>query len=213
MYYAYSDDNGNTWVGGDQALTSPTPDAPGSGPLCTTAACPELATRLAVPSASTNAPDSSNAQCGVCSDQFYPFADANPTTGAVGVGWMEGGFGAPRTEYGFALATTGPQVLGAAPTWSAPTVVSSVPSNPNQSRFFRAGFTAAPDCGDCATFIGDYNGFAYGSDGVMHGVWTDMRRPLAVVNRPAGCTASTPCVPTPLFAQDVFYARVPHQGP
>ena len=213
VYYAYSDDGGNTWTGGDQGLTSPTPDVPGSGPLCTTGLCPELATRLAVPSASTNAPDSSNVQCGVCSDQFYPFADANPVTGQVGAGWMEGGFGLPRTEYGFAVSTTGLQVAGVPPTWSTPVVVSSVASNPNQSRFFRAGFTDAPECGDCATFIGDYNGFAYGSDGTMHGTWTDMRRPLVLADRPAGCGTTTPCVPTPLFAQDVFYARVPRTGP
>jgi hypothetical protein len=38
IYYAYSDDQGATWVGGDQALTSASPETPGSGPLCVTGA-------------------------------------------------------------------------------------------------------------------------------------------------------------------------------
>jgi hypothetical protein len=211
-YYAYSDDRGNTWAGGDQALTSPTPDVAGSGPLCVTGDCPELATRLTVPSDSSNAPDTSNTQCGVCSDQFYPFADSNPSNGAVAAGWMEGGVGAPRSQYGFAVSTTGPTVLGVAPTFSTPTLVSSAFSNPNNSRFFRA---RTDTCFDCATFIGDYNGVAYGSDGSIHASWTDMRKKLATVQRPAGCgTATTPpCTPVDLFGEDDFYARIPPPGP
>jgi hypothetical protein len=127
---------------------------------------------------------------------------------------MDGSQGVPRNDYGFSIAMTAPLVLGAPPTFSPATLVSTQPSHPNQSRFFRAGFAAAPACGDCATFIGDYNGIAFGTDGNIHGVWTQLQRPLAVVNRPPGCdndpaTPAPACVPTPLFAEDAFYARFP----
>jgi hypothetical protein len=92
--------------------------------------------------------------------------------------------------------------------FSPPFTESSVPSSPNESRFFRA---QATDCIDCATFIGDYNGLAVGSDHKIHSVWTDIRKPLATVNRPAGCGGppAPPCVPTQLFGQDAFYGRIP----
>ena len=51
--------------------------------------------------------------------------------------------------------------------------VNTAPSNPVFSLFFRA---QAPGCRRCATFHGDYNRIAFGSDGVAHMGWTDMRK-------------------------------------
>jgi hypothetical protein len=71
--------------------------------------------------------------------------------------------------------------------------VDTVPSQPNNSLFFRAG---DPGCTFCATFIGDYNGLAVGSDHAIHGIWTDMRRQLIPSNPNSA-------------VQDAFYARIP----
>jgi hypothetical protein len=38
--------------------------------------------------------------------------------------------------------------------------------------FFRAH---APGCPSCTRFVGDYESFAYGSDGKANIVWNDMR--------------------------------------
>jgi hypothetical protein len=96
--------------------------------------------------------------------------------------------GPVRNQYGFTNLTI---PVGGVP--GAPLVVSSAPSNPNNSLFFRAGVAG---CVNCATFIGDYNGLAVGSDGEVHSAWTDMRRNAAP--------------PFPARAvQDAFYARQP----
>jgi hypothetical protein len=203
VYYAYSDDKASTWVGGDQAL--------GPATQCVTGACPELATRLMVQAADpTNSPF--DVQCGTCQDEFYPWADANPATGAVAIGFMDGSQGVPRNDYGFSVTSSGPLVTGTPPVFGPTQLVSTQPSHPNQSRFFRPGFVASPACGDCATFIGDYNRLAFGKDGNIHTVWTQLQRPLAIVNRPAGCTPPA-CTPTPLFGEDAFYARIPPPTP
>ena len=72
-----------------------------------------------------------------------------------------------------------------------------MPSNPQESLFFRAG---TPTCANCATFIGDYNGLAVGPDGKIHSTWTDMRR-----------TAPTPFPARKV--QDAFYASEPPPAP
>jgi hypothetical protein len=72
-------------------------------------------------------------------------------------------------------------------------VVSSDPSDPNNSLFFRARAAA---CFNCATFIGDYNGLVVDSEDQVHSIWTDMRRVA-----PTGFPART--------VQDAFYARQP----
>src|ERR671932_803606 len=121
---------------------------------------------------------------------------------------------------------TAPNGTDGAPAFGPAVTESSSPSHPNSSRFFRA---RVESCGDCATFIGDYNGLAVGSDGAIHSVWTDMRRPIAFVSRAAPGTpgAARPCavplVPVgtppdvtnlcPLFAQDAFYGRIPPPTP
>ena len=76
---------------------------------------------------------------------------------------------------------------------SAPGLTSTgsaaAPANPTQSRFFRAG---VPGCANCATFHGDYIGFAYGSDGHGNAVWTDQRDPSDIAG---------------LFSQFIYFAR------
>jgi hypothetical protein len=165
VYYAYSDDGGNTWVGGDSG-----------GVSCV--------------SPKVNAGHELD-------DQFYPWAAANPVTGALSVGYMDED---PTTstahspdQYVFSVQTSS----GTLPAFSAATTVASAASSPNNSLFFRA---RVPGCENCATFIGDYNGMAVGSDGKIHAVWTDMRR-----NAPS---------PFPARAvEDAFYASIPAPAP
>jgi hypothetical protein len=61
------------------------------------------------------------------------------------------------------------------------TRLSTTPSDPTRSVFFKA---KARHCFACATFIGDYNRIAFGSDGVANVVWTDMRRVYAAGDNP-----------------------------
>jgi hypothetical protein len=165
VYYAYSDDGGETWVGGDSG-----------GVSCI--------------SPKVNAGHEDD-------DQFYPWAAADPVTGALTVGYMDESQATttPHTpdQYVFSVQTS----AGAIPAFSPAVTVASAPSNVNNSLFFRARI---PTCFDCATFIGDYNGVAVGSDGKIHSVWTDMRRNAAP--------------PFPNRAvQDAFYARNPPPTP
>jgi hypothetical protein len=158
VFYAYSDDGGVTWVGGDSGGVS------GVG-------------RLQANPSDINA------------DQWFPWADTNKTNGTMVIGYMDAAVDGPvRDGYGFSNVNV---PIGASP--GAPLVVSSAISHPNTSLFFLAGF---PGCVTCATFIGDYNGLAVGSDGQVHSTWTDMRRPA-----PAPFPART--------VQDAFYARQP----
>ena len=158
VFYAYSDDGGLTWVGGDSGGLS------GAG-------------RLQANPSDINA------------DQWFPWADTNKANGTLVIGYMDADVDGPvRDGYGFSNVNV---PIGALP--GAPLVVSSAISHPNTSLFFLAG---VPGCVTCATFIGDYNGLAVGSNGQVHSTWTDMRRPA-----PAPFPART--------VQDAFYARQP----
>jgi hypothetical protein len=212
LYYAYSDDEGQTWVGGDG------PDNGQPYNTCSTTAqfltSPRLLMKpgLDIPATGTY-PD----------DQWFPWIDANghgqSQTGRVVAGTMDGFQfdGLARETYGFTGwenvggATTGP------PNFEGPEALAGAPSHPRQSRFFR---TAAVDpthpCPDCSRFIGDYNGVAVGADGASwHSVWTDMRRPVPpAVERPIGCdddptSEAPPCVELFLRTEDAYYARRP----
>jgi hypothetical protein len=212
LYYAYSDDEGQTWVGGD---------GPNNGrPYNTCSLTGSLVTsgRLLMK------PGPDMAATGTYpDDQWFPWIDANghgqTQTGRVVAGTMDANqFDGPlvRETYGF----TGWENVGAAavgvPNFEGPIALAGAPSHPRQSRFFR---TAAVDpthpCPDCSRFIGDYNGIAIGADGTeYHAVWTDMRRPVAVASRPVGCdtnpnTPAPPCVDVPLRTEDAYYARRP----
>lgn len=69
------------------------------------------------------------------------------------------------------------------------TTVSTAPSNPTQSRFFRAGVAG---CENCAAFHGDYINIAYGSNGKANMAWTDMSAPSDIPG---------------LFSQFIYYAQ------
>jgi hypothetical protein len=172
VYYAYSDDGGQTWVGGDTnngCSVNPGPGVPAPGRLLA------HTDRFAM------------------SDQWFPWSDTD-AAGNLHVGFMDADFadGPVRREYGFSNTTV--SLAGAT---SPTTVVSSVPSDPHESLFFRAGVATCPNC---ATFIGDYNGLDVGPDGKVHSVWTDMRR-----NAPSPFPARK--------VEDAFYASVPPPGP
>jgi hypothetical protein len=113
------------------------------------------------------------------SDQWFPWVDVNPVTGAIGVLYND----RSRDVYNATLAEGLPGAFGK-------TVVSTAPSHPRDSRFFRAGVAG---CENCATFHGDYINVAYGSDGKANLTWTDMRDPDPLV---AG-----------LFDQFIYFAR------
>lgn len=154
IYYAYSDDGGMTWVGGDGAHNGRPVNS------CSTQA--GLANRLIA-----------HFDRAEMSDQWFPWSDTD-ATGNLHVGFMDGSppGATPRMTYGFSNTMVPLGGVGASPTL----VLNSAPSTPNNSLFFRAGPSAVPPCPNCATFIGDYNGLAVGPDGKVHSVWTDMRR-------------------------------------
>jgi hypothetical protein len=98
-------------------------------------------------------------------DQFYPWA-AVSSTGSLKVAFKDRSYDPLNIKYGETLATS---TDGGA---SFTTVrVDSGLSNPNDSRWFTNGGTTNGK----ATFLGDYEGLAIGSDGVSHPIWTDMR--------------------------------------
>jgi hypothetical protein len=115
-------------------------------------------------------------------DQWFPWADVNPTNGTLGVLYHDRGASNGPT-YQTALAEGHPGSF-------VKTTVSTAPSNPTVSEFFQAGI---PGCELCAVFHGDYIGLAYGSDGHANATWTDMRDPSPFT---AG-----------LFSQFIYYAR------
>lgn len=116
-------------------------------------------------------------------DQWFPWVEVDPTNGSIGILYHDRG-AANGPLYNTSLAEGQPGAL-------AKTVVSTAPSNPTDSIYFRA---QVPGCMDCATFHGDYIGIAYGSDGVANLTWTDMRE-----FRPADGG----------FAQYIYFARKP----
>jgi hypothetical protein len=115
-------------------------------------------------------------------DQWFPWADVDPTDGSLHVLYMDGR--TDRDLYDITLASS----AGGTPPFNYE-VVSQEPSNPDNSLFFRA---LVESCPNCATFIGDYNGVAVDVLGRVHGVWTDMRRVVPPIGR---------------TAEDAFYAR------
>jgi hypothetical protein len=111
-------------------------------------------------------------------DQWFPWVDINPTNGTIGVLYHD------REVANPALYDT---ALREFP--GSKTIVSTAPSHPTQSRFFRAG---VPGCENCARFHGDYINIAYGSNGKANMVWTDMRDPSDIPG---------------LFSEFIYYAQ------
>ncbi len=114
-------------------------------------------------------------------DQWFPWVEVDPTTGSIGVLYHDRG-ASNGALYTTALAEGLPGALGK-------TTVSTAPSNPTNSIYFKAGVAG---CMECATFHGDYINVSYGSDGVANTAWTDMRE-----FRPADGA----------FAQYIYFAR------
>jgi hypothetical protein len=117
-------------------------------------------------------------------DQWFPWVEVDPTNGQIGILYHDRG-SSNGTLYNTALAEGPPGSL-------VKTTVSTAGSNPVDSLFFQAG---AAGCEECATFHGDYNAIAYGSDGTANVAWTDMRD--FVSGGPFGTG----------FAQFIYYAR------
>lgn len=122
-------------------------------------------------------------------DQWFPWADVNPITGAVGVLYNDRDPANPHF-YNASLAT---DTAGG----FVKTVVSSAPSDPTNSLFFQANVVG---CKKCAVFNGDYIGLDYGSDGKANMVWTDM----SVVTD----TFDGQTLPHSRNLQFIFFARV-----
>jgi hypothetical protein len=118
-------------------------------------------------------------------DQWFPWVEFNPANGNIGILYHDRG-ASNGPLYNTALAEGNP------PGAFTKTTVSTAPSNPTDSLFFQAD---VPGCMKCATFHGDYNGIAYGSDGKANMVWTDMRD--FVASGPFGTG----------FAQFIYFAR------
>jgi hypothetical protein len=114
-------------------------------------------------------------------DQWFPWVEVNPVSGQIGVIYHDRG-ASNGPLYTTALAEGAPGAL-------AKTTVSTAPSNPTDSIYFRA---RVPGCMDCATFHGDYINVSYGSDGRANTVWTDMREFRAAEDG---------------FAQYIYFAR------
>ncbi len=114
-------------------------------------------------------------------DQWFPWVEVNPTNGKIGILYHDRG-ASNSPLYNTAVAEGTPASL-------VKTTVSTAPSNPTQSRYFRARVAG---CENCATFHGDYINISYGPDGKAHMVWTDMRDPSDVVG---------------LFYQFIYYAQ------
>ncbi len=98
-------------------------------------------------------------------DQFYPWA-AVTSTGALKVAFKDRSYDPTNVQYGETLATS----TDGGTSFTSIRVDSGL-SNPNDSRWFTNGGTTMGK----ATFIGDYEGLAIGSNGISHPIWTDMR--------------------------------------
>lgn len=112
-------------------------------------------------------------------DQWFPWVEVNPVTGAIGVAYNDRG-NSNGTFYGAALAEGMPGSF-------VKTTLSTAPSDPVHSEFFQAEDVS---CKGCALFNGDYINVSYGSDGHANIAWTDMRD-----STPDG------------FAQFIYFAR------
>jgi len=111
-------------------------------------------------------------------DQWFPWVDVNPTNGNIGILYNDRG-SSNGAHYNAALM----EIPG------SKTTVSTAPSDPTQSRYFRSGVLG---CETCATFHGDYINISYGPDGKAHMAWTDMRDPSEIAG---------------LFFQFIYYAQ------
>jgi hypothetical protein len=117
-------------------------------------------------------------------DQFMPYADVNPVTGDLGVVFYDRGYGSADL-FDVTLAT------GSKESFTSTRITT------NASHFDKNLWLPArvPGCEQCAAFIGDYIGLAYGSDGTANISWTDLRRKVAVQHLGGG------------YTENVFFAK------
>jgi hypothetical protein len=101
-------------------------------------------------------------------DQWHPWVAVAPD-GTVDVMFQDRSYDAANSKYGITLARLQP-----GSSQFALQRVDTGLSDPNHSLWF------SDPPGGQASFIGDYNGMAIGSDGVTHLLWTDMRRIITV---------------------------------
>jgi hypothetical protein len=97
-------------------------------------------------------------------DQWFPWADVDPTTGTVGIIYNDRST-SNEALYNAAFAESSGGGF-------SKSIVSTAASHPTKSLYFQADVEG---CEECATFHGDYIGLGYGSDGAANLVWTDMR--------------------------------------
>ncbi len=121
------------------------------------------------------------------SDQFFPWAAYDPTTGELGIAYLDRSY-LPST-YDVTLAYGEPGAFSYRR-------VSTRHSPARDAAFFPAGVAG---CADCTTFIGDYIGLAFGSDGAANIAWTDMRRSVLLGSERH-------------HGENTYYARIPDPG-
>ncbi len=97
-------------------------------------------------------------------DQWFPWADVG-SDGTLFVAFKDRSYDPDNIQYGETLARSSD-----GKTFTAQRVDTAL-SNPNDSRWFTNG----GQTNGKATFIGDYEALAVGTDGVAHPLWTDMR--------------------------------------
>lgn len=118
-------------------------------------------------------------------DQWFPWVEADPTSRKIGVLYHEETSQDPWLyDTSFSEGNVG--------SFDTRTV-STKPSHPNNSLWFRAGVR---ECPRCATFIGDYINLSYGTDGKANLAWTDMRRFRKIPGFRRG------------YTENIFFARV-----
>jgi hypothetical protein len=101
-------------------------------------------------------------------DQFYPWAAFGPD-GTVNVSYLDRTYDPANSKYGVTLA----RMESRRASFSQLRVDTGL-SDPNHARWFSSA------TGGKTLFLGDYTGLAVGSDGVVHPLWTDMRRIVTV---------------------------------
>ncbi len=118
-------------------------------------------------------------------DQWFPWVDANPVTGQLGVLYnSEVDRGQGRYVAKLAVGRSGGGFSSRR--------VSTASSNADNSIFFQA---QVKGCYRCTRFFGDYIRLAYGRDGAANMVWTDMSKTITY----SGLTAK---------GQFIYYARL-----
>jgi hypothetical protein len=116
--------------------------------------------------------------------QWTAFPSVNPTTGDLGVEFLDRSYGA-GDAFDVTLATGRPGAF----TLQRVTTVSS----PLHGNLWYP--SRVPGCETCPFWIGEFVRFAYGSDGTANLVWTDLRRYITLPKVGSGHT------------ENIFYAK------